>query len=71
MTITILRIDLGKNLSSIVGLDADERVVMRRRVRRATLSTSARRFIIMSVIGGSSIRLVLAMRVSAHLKPAT
>ena len=41
MTIAILGIDLGKNLSSIVGLDADERVVMRRRVRRATLAELA------------------------------
>ena len=41
MTIAILGIDLGKNLSSVVGLDADERVVMRRRVRRATLAELA------------------------------
>lgn len=37
MTIVTLGIDLGKNLNSVVGLDEQERVVLRRRVRRATL----------------------------------
>src|SRR3546814_15229079 len=37
MTIVTLGIDLGKNLNSIVGLDVEGRVVLRRRVRRATL----------------------------------
>ncbi|MHB2266304.1 IS110 family RNA-guided transposase [Aliihoeflea sp. 2WW] len=41
MTIVTLGIDLGKNLNSIVGLDAEERVVLRRRVRRATLAELA------------------------------
>src|SRR3546814_396378 len=41
MTIVTLGIDLGKNLNSVVGLDAEERVVLRRRVRRATLAELA------------------------------
>jgi len=41
MKIMILGIDLGKNLSSVVGLDADGRVVPRRRVGRATLADLA------------------------------
>ena len=42
MTIVILGIDLDKNLNSVVGLDGDGRVVLRRRVRRATLAELAR-----------------------------
>src|SRR3546814_8031932 len=38
MTIVTLGIDLGKNLNSIVGLDVEGRVVLRRRVRRATIA---------------------------------
>ena len=41
MPIVTLGIDLGKNLNSVVGLDAQERVVLRRRVRRATLAELA------------------------------
>src|SRR3546814_2499018 len=41
MTIVTLGIDLGKNLNSIVGLDVEGRVVLRRRVRRATLAELA------------------------------
>ncbi len=41
MMIMTLGIDLGKNLNSVVGLDADGRVVLRRRVRRATLAELA------------------------------
>ena len=41
MTIVTLGIDLGKNLNSLVGLDAGGRVVLRRRVRRATLADLA------------------------------
>lgn len=41
MTIVTLGIDLGKNLNSVVGLDADGRVVLRRRVRRGTLAELA------------------------------
>jgi transposase len=41
MTIVTLGIDLGKNLNSVVGLDAQECVVLRRRVRRATLAELA------------------------------
>lgn len=37
MTIVTLGIDLGKSLCSVAGMDADGRIVMRRRVRRATL----------------------------------
>lgn len=37
MKIAVLGIDLGKNVCSIVGLDASGKVVMRRRVRRETL----------------------------------
>src|SRR3546814_8998599 len=41
MTIVTLGIGLGKNLNSIVGLDVEGRVVLRRRVRRATLAELA------------------------------
>ena len=35
MTIVTLGIDLGKNLNSVVGLDASGQIVLRRRVRRS------------------------------------
>lgn len=41
MTIVTLGIDLGKNLNSVVGLDVKGQVVLRRRVRRATLAELA------------------------------
>ena len=41
MKIVALGIDLGKNLNSVVGLNADGRVVLRRRVRRTTLAELA------------------------------
>lgn len=41
MTIVTLGIDLGKNLNSVVGLDEEGRIVLRRRVRRATLTELA------------------------------
>src|SRR5881392_3663556 len=37
MKIAVLGIDLGKNVCSVVGLDASGAVVLRRRVRRDTL----------------------------------
>src|SRR5271157_3039737 len=37
MDIAVLGVDLGKNLCSVVGLDASGAVVMRRKVRRETL----------------------------------
>ena len=37
MDITILGVDLGKNVCSVVGLDGSGAVVMRRKVRRETL----------------------------------
>jgi len=37
LTIVTLGIDLGKSLCSVAGMDGDGRVVLRRRVRRATL----------------------------------
>ena len=37
MDIAVLGIDLGKNVCSVVGLDASGAVVMRRKVRRETL----------------------------------
>ena len=43
MTIVTLGIDLGKHLNSVVGLDAEGQVVLRRRVRRATLAELAGR----------------------------
>ena len=43
MTVVTLGIDLGKNLNSVVGLDAEGQVVLRRRVRRATLAELADR----------------------------
>ena len=44
MTIVTLGIDLGKNLNTVTGLDAEGQVVLRRRVRRATLAELAGRF---------------------------
>lgn len=41
MKIVTLGIDLGMNLNSVVGLDGGGRVVLRRRVRRATLAVLA------------------------------
>jgi transposase len=41
MTIATLGIDLGKTLNTVVGMDAEGRVVLRRRVRRATLAELA------------------------------
>ena len=37
MDITVLGVDLGKNVCSVVGLDASGAVAMRRKVRRETL----------------------------------
>ena len=37
MDISVLGVDLGKNVCSVVGLDASGAVVMRRRIRRETL----------------------------------
>ena len=37
MDISVLGIDLGKNVCSVVGLDASGAVVMRRKVRRSFL----------------------------------
>ncbi len=39
MDISVLGVDLGKNVCSVVGLDASGSVVMRRRMRRETLIT--------------------------------
>jgi transposase len=36
--IAVLGVDLGKNVCSVVGLDASGAVVMRRRMRRETLN---------------------------------
>ena len=41
MQFSVLGIDLGKNVCSIVGLDASGAVVMRRRAKRDTLITFA------------------------------
>lgn len=41
MKIATLGIDLGKNLNSVVGMDVNGQVVLRRRVRRATLKELA------------------------------
>ena len=37
MDITVLGVDLGKNVCSVVGLDGSGAVVMRRKMRRETL----------------------------------
>src|ERR1700732_391262 len=37
MTVSVLGIDLGKNICSIVGLDASGAVILRRRAKRETL----------------------------------
>jgi hypothetical protein len=64
--VATLGIDLGKNVSSLVGMDADGRVVLRRRVRRATLFDLAdscrlarwrwRRAAALTISGASSLR---------------
>src|SRR6516164_1552963 len=41
MEISVLGVDLGKNVCGVVGLDASGAVVMRRRMRRETLITLA------------------------------
>ena len=41
MDISVLGVDLGKNVCSVVGLDASGAVVMRRRMRRETLTALA------------------------------
>ena len=41
MAIVILGIDLGKNICSLVGVDGDGAVVLRRRMRRQTVLTFA------------------------------
>ncbi len=43
MSIVILGIDLGKNSCSVVGLDANGKVVVRRRMRRDGVITFASR----------------------------
>jgi transposase len=37
MDIAVLGVDLGKNVCSVVGLDASGAIVMRRKIRRETL----------------------------------
>ncbi len=37
MKISVLGVDIGKNVCSLVGPDADEKVVLRRRVTKETL----------------------------------
>ena len=44
MDIAVLGIDLGKNVCSVVGLNAAGAVVMRRKVRRETLIGLAEKF---------------------------
>ena len=44
MDIGVLGVDLGKNVCSVVGLNASGAVVMRRRVRRETLIAWRRSF---------------------------
>lgn len=44
MNIVVLGIDLGKNVCSLVGLDAEGRVVLRRRMKRESVADFARRF---------------------------
>ncbi len=44
MTIVVLGIDLGKNVCSLVGLDAEGRVVLRRRMKRETVAGLARQW---------------------------
>lgn len=41
MDIAVLGIDLGKNSCSIVGLDSSGKVVLRRRMQRKTIVTTA------------------------------
>ena len=43
MDIAVLSVDLGKNVCSLVGLDASGAVVMRRKARRETLIALAER----------------------------
>ena len=48
MDISVLGIDLGKNVCSVVGLDASGAVVMRRRMRRETLIGLAEKLLALS-----------------------
>ena len=43
MSMVTVGIDLGKNLNSVVGLNAQGQIVLRRRVRQATLADLANR----------------------------
>ena len=45
-TISVFGVDLGKNVCSVVGLDASGAVVMRRKVRRETLIGLRRSFLL-------------------------
>ena len=45
MDISVLGVDLGKNVCSVVGLGASGAVVMRRKVRRETLIALADKFL--------------------------
>jgi transposase len=37
MDVAVLGVDLGKNICSVVGLDAFGKIIMRRKMRRETL----------------------------------
>ena len=45
MDISVLGVDLGKNVCSVVGMDASGAVVMRRKVRRETLNALAEKIL--------------------------
>jgi hypothetical protein len=59
MRISVLGVDLGKNVCSIVGLNASGAIVMRRKVRRETL--------IALTISGSSTATIRSKK-EAHMK---
>ena len=44
MRISVLGVDLGKNVCSVVGLDASGAVVLRRRAKRETVIALAAKF---------------------------
>ncbi len=56
MDIAVLGVDLGKNVCSVVGLDASGAVVMRRKVRRETLVALAEKLCSMRCRDGGLLR---------------
>src|SRR5271166_2852088 len=67
MDISVLGVDLGKNVCSVVGLDASGAVVMRRKVRRETLIALAEKLPPLPALSGW--RPVAELIISAACSP--